>query len=241
MPTTLPTTGPLGLANVNYVLSFANNRVIALDDTIVRLLFVKPLGTISISDGRGKAVGGTQSYLTAGTYYFTIPAYVNMTVTVNGAGGGGDGGNLKTLVDAREANDVYSYVFGGSGSTGGGSSFGATTPMIANGGGGGNATNGTASGGVTSNTTGGGAARGNGGTGVLSGGGDGTGTSQNGTNGGAGGRCISNYVRDAGGPTVGAIIAVVVGAAGAGGSAAAGSAGTAGGTGSVLITWSGVN
>jgi hypothetical protein len=92
MPTTLPTTGPLALSNVNYVLSFANNRIIALDDFIVRSLFVKPTGTISIADGRGKAVGGSQSYTIPGTYYFTIPAYVKMTGTVNGAGGGGERG-----------------------------------------------------------------------------------------------------------------------------------------------------
>lgn len=236
----LPTTGPIALSDVNTILSYTSTSVIALNDTIVRSLFQKPLGTIAMSDGRGKATGGSQSYLTAGTFYFTVPAYLTLTVTVNGAGGGGEGGDYKYLIDIREAADSYGYYRGGNGGTGGASSFNSPTPLVGNGGIGGNV-DGTASGGST-NTTGGGAAGGAGGISRTDGLGDAP-TTANGVKGGEGGLSYREWSRDAGGPTIGSVISVVVGAGGLGGSKGTGvkgsafSGGSNGGTGSVLITW----
>jgi hypothetical protein len=224
---TLPSTGPIALSNVNVELSYTSTQLISLNDVIVRSLFAKPLGTIAMSDGRGKAVGGSQTYATAGTFYFTIPAYLNMNVTVNGSGGGGDGKSYTFIRGYNEAGAQYTTYYGGSGGAGGASSFGAPTPIIGNGGGGGNNVDGTASGGSI-NTTGGGAAGG------AAGGGTGS------VKGGEGGKSFISYARESGGPSVGSVIPVVVGVGGAGGSPASGSY-TYGGTGvvgNVIIAWS---
>lgn len=225
----LPSTGPIALSDVNTILSYTSTRLVTLDDIIVRSLFQKPLGTIAMADGRGKAVGGSQSFTTAGTSYFTVPAYLNMNITVNGGGGGGDGRTTVVYKGYNEAGLQYYNVYGGAGGSGSASSFGSPTPIVGNGGGGGNNTGGTATGPTVSSpttitfTTGGGAAGGAAGGGTSS------------TKGGAGGKAVlTGWNRELGGPTVGSVIPIVVGAGGAGGSPSGGN----GVTGNVIISWS---
>lgn len=107
------------------------------------------------------ALAGSATYSTPGTYTFTVPAYGSLTVTVNGAGGGGGG--------------IYAgapATRGGAGGTGGTSSFASVTAYGGSGGSGAgwsqtgrgsscyptpwNGSSGTATDG-DSNTTGGGA------------------------------------------------------------------------------------
>ena len=114
----LPSTGPIALSDVNTILSYTSTRLVTLDDIIVRSLFQKPLGTIAMADGRGKAVGGSQSFTTAGTSYFTVPAYLNMNITVNGGGGGGDGRTTVVYKGYNEAGLQYYNVYGGAGGSG---------------------------------------------------------------------------------------------------------------------------
>jgi hypothetical protein len=178
------------------------------------LLFVSLLAPNSVS-------ADSQTFTSSGT--FTVPSYVTLTVTVKGAGGGGGGGKNCCLAGS-----------GGTGVTGGNSSFNST--VVGNGGAGGTGgtqptpngstgASGTASGGDT-NTTGGGAAGGVGGSGTQASGGSG----------GPGGLAVKTY--SFGGLTQGSSISVVVGAGGAGGAGAdGGSTGGTGTDGSVVVTW----
>lgn len=151
----------------------------------------------------------TVSYTTAGTYPFDVPAYLTMSVAVNGAGGGASTSN------------------GANGTAGGNSSFGSATVVQGDGGGAGSSNtgssynwvtqqwqsgvNGTAGGaggasGGDTNTTGGGAAGSTSGTAVNFG---------SVPNGGNGGRAVKAFTLGASGaPTPGQSITVVVGAAG---------------------------
>lgn len=166
-------------------------------------------------------VAGATTFSTPGTYSFTVPNFVSMSVSVKGAGGGGGG------------TGYNSSYYGHAGTAGTVTSFGS---LIANAGGGGNgggwfgycgATGaaGTASG-DSSATTGGGNAGGSPG---------GWGLGDCGGYGGAGGSVSATYTRST--LARGTVITIVIGSGGTGGLAGSGSGGgVAGANGSVTIT-----
>lgn len=49
------------------------------------------------------AFAGSQSYTTPGTYTFTVPSYGTLTVTVSGAGGGGEEVQMAPLIPVQMA------------------------------------------------------------------------------------------------------------------------------------------
>lgn len=186
------------------------------------------------------STSGSQSYTTGGTYSFTVPCFVSLTVTVSGAGGGGGGFEggyngypISAQALAGEDSSFNGTVIGRGGTRG----HGANMFTVGAGFGG---DDGTASGGDT-NVTGGGAA---GGYGMwVSGQSDGYGgnsktstrenqtrevppvmnpdqrtlavtTRNNSTNGGNGGLATKTY--GAGQLTPGSTVTVVVGRGGAG-------------------------
>ncbi len=169
---------------------------------------------------RGKVAGaGSQSYITPGTYQFTIPNYTGtLTATVNGAGGAGGWGGCG--VDSGGSNQcLYGAGQGVASGSGESSSFGSAMA-----GGGGNGAEGGR--GITSDPCNGGpGADGNPGTGTVSGGGalgggggDGyTGGWCNGGKGGtggSGGKTTQTFTTSTLAP--GSTVTVVVGAGGIG-------------------------
>lgn len=182
---------------------------------------------------------GNISYLTPGSYSFTVPPYSTLTVTVIGGGGGGGGGY--NCVDGISAQ----YGFGGSLSSfnssiiGYGGNGGSASQYAAGGSAG---TGGTAIGGTT-NYTGNSGSGSTGGTLYASGGNGSINNCGNaGGGGGGGGKAIKTY--SAGQLTVGASIAVVVGDGGIGGYQFDTDLqdwvflAQSGNSGSVVITWS---
>ncbi|MBP9757008.1 MAG: hypothetical protein KBD06_00250 [Candidatus Pacebacteria bacterium] len=189
-----------------------------------------------------------------GNYTFTVPTYGSLTVTVNGAGGGGSSGRVEGLgvtIGTKMCGSVYlgnSCVFQ-AGSNGGSSRFGSG--MVAYGGTGAPqgadwlytwsipaspGSPGGGSGGAI--TTGGGASGGIGGQGSTC---NLSGAPMCGASGGAGGRVVTTY--PVGALTPGSVLSVVVGSGGAGGVAsgitiaAYAPPGGAGAPGSVTVSW----
>lgn len=96
---TLPASGAISLANVNVELSKTSTATIGMNCTDVRNLFGKASGTISMSDGYGKAneITGCATYTSPGSYTWTVPAQVSSVSVVAVGGGGGmsmTGGSL---------------------------------------------------------------------------------------------------------------------------------------------------
>ncbi len=164
--------------------------------------------------------------LTAGTSW-PVPCYNTLTVTVNGAGGGGGA--------------ALAITAGGTGASGGTTTFGSATPLIGIGGAGGQGTatvrsngaagaNGTASGGDV-NTSGGGAAGGAGGpSSYLAG--------YKAGNGGNGGLATKKWLTPASGPAPHSNVSVTVGTGGKGAKSSwSPSSGSNGSGGSVTIDW----
>lgn len=184
---------------------------------------------------------GSQSFTTPGTHSFVVPNYVSMTVTVGGAGGGGNAnyssdGNVQWATNGGSSS--FNAVLVGGGGTKGNVATGSTSA----GGGGG-----VASGGDTNiNGSNGGncpvggpkAIGGNGGGGGAGKGGNGQSSfpdTSTGAAGGGGGWAQKVYAP--GDLVVGASITVIVGAGGQRGITDTGGQGTTGENGSVAITW----
>lgn len=170
--------------------------------------------------GTAKAVSGSASYTTPGTYSFTIP--VHQTLTIDVRGGGGGGGDMGVNYGYGIQNSGY-----GNGQPGGQSHFAGA--IVGNGGGagaswpGGSGGAGTAGGGNSSNTAGGGSAGGAGSCYIGYCGGSG----------GNGGRAVSVY--NFGVYTPGQVVTIVVGGGGA--STNSPYRGNAGASGAVYISW----
>ncbi len=165
-----------------------------------------------------RAIPGSTTWSTPGTYSFVVPFYNTMTVTVNGAGGSG-GADI-------DNNTLYtSYTTSPDGSTGGNSSFASATSCVGNGGAGGAASTrfDTGKGYITSSGTNGaagGASGPSGGTATTGGGaaGGAGGTWETGTvggTGGSGGKFVKTFTAGASdAPVPGSTITVAVGAHG---------------------------
>ena len=99
--------------NVNQELGRASpyNQQIALNDSVVRTLFQKASGAISISDGYGKSNTTAVTFTYNTTWY--VPAGVN-TIRVKMWGGGGGGGHIGT-----GGGGGYADFYVGSGNYGG--------------------------------------------------------------------------------------------------------------------------
>lgn len=227
---TTPLSGNIAISDISSALSRAATSTTSLGEASVRDLLYNNTAAlpVSMAFAYGKPQFLASRFLLPGIYTYSPPnSYTNLTVTLVGGGAGGGG-----------ANTVSS---GSSGTNGGQSSFGTTTPVIANGGTGG-------SGGTTSND----GASGSDGTGSggdysfteFNGGVGGTSaTGGNGGDGGDGNIQKKSWLNDsvAGSPQGNGPFAqnytVVVGAGGAGGAGAVGAkSGTAGSSGYVLIT-----
>lgn len=217
-----------------------NGQTIAVRHTTPSTSTTARTATVTIGSGSDTwqtttagVTPGSQTYSSAGTYTFTVPAFNTLTVTVKGAGSGGGGGGASCL------GGYGCYEVGGSGgNNGGNSSFNANVI-----GGGGTSSNGTASGGDT-NTTGGGSAGGSGGSGNGASYGYGTCSASTGANGKPGGMAVKAYTT--GQLTGGGSITVVVGAGGSGGGGGScsygygsinGNSGSNGTVGNVAISW----
>jgi len=115
---TLPASGPISLSQVNTELQLSSTATISLNDANVRTLFNRSFGTISMSDGYGKAytVAGNSGILTSGTS-FTLPSTSGLTIGVIaiGGGAGGGGGSGRTSYSG--------YFTGGGGGGAGGNSY----------------------------------------------------------------------------------------------------------------------
>jgi hypothetical protein len=180
-------------------------------------------GPISLSNfyGSRQTTSGVLDYTSPGTYYLTVPSYINLQIQVWGAGGGGGG-------------SWYDAGFGGSQGGTGGDSY-VTVPgygtMYGFGGGGGptwlagSPTVGSASGGNANNLAGSGSTGGAGGVYGAS----------FGATGGNGGYALSNFV-SSGAPPIDSTLTIVVGTGGAGGFGQVN--GAAGTNGRVYIAWS---
>lgn len=203
-----------------------------------------PVSLFDYLDTR-KSVPGTMNYDEAGTFTFTVPAYITMTVEIAGAGGGGassvwDGGSFVGGGGIGAAGGDTSFLgLKAAGGGGGGAAAGARHPWQVYPGAKG-ATGGAAGG--EADTPGGGSIGGIGGSLAAIGGG----SNGDGGIGGTGGLTRRTYkLGDAGAPTVGQTITLIVGAggiahpgiAGPPNTAANGAPGTNGRPGYVHISW----
>lgn len=115
---TLPASGPISLNAVNVELQLSGTTTISMNQTNVRTLFGVPSGTISMSNGYGKAytVPGNSGIITSGSS-FTLPSTSGLTVKILaiGPGGGGGGGSGRT--------SFAGYFTGGGGGGSGGNAY----------------------------------------------------------------------------------------------------------------------
>ncbi len=176
------------------------------------------------------AFAGSQTFTSSGT--FTVPSYGTLTVTVNGAGGGGQGGRISDNPGQNGAAGSLSQFgqaigYGGQGGIGinSGPLYGSCSAIRGADGAPGGAVGGD------SNIQGGGSPGGTGGSSPLS-----PGNCGHGYNGGAGGLSIKTYSAGA----ISGTISVTVGTGGAGGAPdfyPQSNYGSPGSPGSVVISW----
>lgn len=131
----LPSSGAISMANVNQEIGRAApyNQQIALNDTVVRTLFAKASGVISMSDGYGKTYVpyGTSVTFTADTTW-TVPAGITSIKIKSWAGGGGNrgiasgttgggGGYITGILSVTPGSTLQVWVSNTAGSAGGAS------------------------------------------------------------------------------------------------------------------------
>jgi hypothetical protein len=157
---TLQTTGPIALADVNVELAATSTSTISLNDSLVRTLFAKSSGAISMQDGYGKraafefTISSNQNNLDLRTAalnagwngVFTVIATIAPGVVINGSSGANAltiNGSFPRGVELINNGTIVGA--GGNGGAGGagrgdqGTAFTPGTLGIAYGGGGGGA------------------------------------------------------------------------------------------------------
>lgn len=197
----------------------------------VRAINAAGAGPAASTSGTTQAVvAGSRAFNTPGTYTFVVPVYTQLSIDVQGAGGGGGASNV----------DLYAGLPGGNG--GASTVSGGNVSMVAYGGAGGQGSNYYAGvnyyPGGNPQAAGGGASGGTNNVGGGQAGGlDGPYGWTNGQKGGNGGQCVNGY-HYTNGPAPGTTLTIVIGTGGEGGKRAIyWATGANGGNGYVGISW----